>query len=230
MEDVISAMSVTEAVSSRMSKRAFLDKPVSGDLVRRILSAAARSPSGGNLQPWQVHALGGEELARLKAQIAERMKTNPFADGPEYHIYPENLGEPYRSRRKKCGEDMYATMGLARGDDEKRMGFMAGNFDFWNAPVGLFFCIDRRLLPTQWVDLGMYMQTVMLLAREAGLHTCAQEAWTVWHKAINEFLGLPPTMLMFCGMAMGHADENHPVNRLHTERAELDEFATFRGL
>jgi nitroreductase len=223
-------MSVTEAVSSRMSKRAFLDRPVSGDLVRRILSAAARSPSGGNLQPWNVIALGGEELARFKALIAERMKTNPFADGPEYEIYPENLGEPYRSRRKKCGEDMYATMGIPRGDDEKRMAFVGGNFSFWNAPVGLFFCIDRRLIPTQWVDLGIYLQSVMLLAREAGLHTCAQEAWTVWHRTVCEFLELPPNMLLFCGMAVGYADESHPVNRLRTERAELDEFASFRGL
>lgn len=230
MEAAIPAMSVTEAVSSRMSKRAFLDTPAPGELVRRILSTAARSPSGGNLQPWHVHALGGEELARLKALVGERMQKNPFADGPEYQLYPESLGEPYRSRRKKCGESMYATMDIAQGDDERRMAFVGGNFRFWDAPVGLFFCIDRRMLPTQWVDLGIYIQTVMLLAREAGLHTCAQEAWTVWHKTVNEFLDLPPTMLMFCGMAVGYADENHPVNRLRTARAELDEFATFRGL
>lgn len=230
MEIAIPVMSVTEAVATRASKRAFLDKPVPGDLVRRILSAAARSPSGGNLQPWQVHALGGDELARFKAMIAERMKTNPFADGPEYQIYPESLGEPYRSRRKQCGEAMYATMGIARGDDEKRMAFVAGNFRFWDAPVGLFFCIDRRLIPTQWVDLGIYLQTVMLLAREAGLHSCAQEAWTVWHRSVYEFLELPPNMLVFCGMALGYADETHPVNQLRTGRASLEEFATFRGL
>ena len=223
-------MSVTEAVTSRTSKRAFLDRPVSGELVRKLLATAARSPSGGNLQPWVVHALGGAELARFKALVRERRQAAPFGERPEYEIYPPKLGEPFRARRGKCGEDMYASMGIVRADTAARMAFVSGNFDFWNAPVGLFFCIDRQLGPTQWVDLGIYLQSVMLLAREAGLHTCAQEAWAMWHCTVAEFLELPPHLMLFCGMALGYADENHPVNSLRTERAALDEFATFRGL
>ncbi len=223
-------MSVTEAVNSRTSKRAFLDRPVPGELVRSILSTAARSPSGGNLQPWLVYALGGEELARFKTLVRERRQSALFGEKPEYEIYPAKLGEPYRSRRSKCGEDMYACLGITRDDMPARLAFVSGNFDFWNAPVAIFFCIDRQLGPTQWVDLGIYLQTVMLLAREAGLHTCAQEAWAMWHGTVAEFLQLPSNLMLFCGMALGYSDESNPVNRLRTERAALDEFATFRGL
>ena len=224
------ALTVSEAVESRIAMRAFLDMPVSGDLVRRLLTAAARSPSGGNLQPWHVHVLGGEELARFKALMRERLQANPGDDGPGYDIYPPALGEPYRARRAKCGEDMYASMGIAREDKMARMAFIAGNFQFWGAPIGMFFCLDRQMGPPQWSDLGMYIQTLMLLAREAGLHTCPQEAWTLWHKTVGDYLGLPENLQLFCGLALGHADHQHPVSRVRTERAPLQEFATLRGI
>lgn len=227
------ALTVSAAVASRTSKRAFLDTPVPGQLVREILTKAQRSPSGGNLQPWIVHALGGAELERFKALLHERRtanEANAFGEGPEYQIYPDGLAEPYRSRRGKCGEDMYATLGIERADMAARMNFVAQNFDFWNAPVALFVCIDRSLGATQWVDLGLYLQTVMLLAREAGLDTCAQECWTLWHKTVAEFLELPVNVMPFCGVALGYADPAHPVNALRTERAGLDEVVVFRGI
>jgi nitroreductase len=223
-------MTVSEAVESRIAMRAFLEKPVSGELVRRLLTAAARSPSGGNLQPWHVHVLGGEELARFKALMRERLQANPRGDGPGYDIYPPALGEPYRARRAKCGEDMYASMGIAREDKMARLAFIAGNFQFWGAPIGMFFCLDRLMGPPQWSDLGMYIQTLMLLAREAGLHTCPQEAWTLWHKTVGDYLGLPENLQLFCGLALGHADLQHPVSRVRTERAPLQEVATLRGI
>jgi len=224
------AMSVTEAVSSRSSKRAFLEKPVAGDLVRRLLMAAGRSPSGGNLQPWHVHVLGGDELTRFKALMLQKMAIDPRGDGPGYDIYPSDLNDPYRARRARCGEDMYGTMGIGRDDKNARVMFLAGNFQFWGAPVGIFFSIDRRMGPPQWSDLGMYIQTFMLLAREAGLDSCPQEAWTLWHRTVADFIGLPEGQMLFCGLALGHADPAHPVNRLRTERAQLEEFAVFHGI
>lgn len=223
-------LSVSEAVAARTSIRAFLDKPVPGDLVRRIVEAAARSPSGGNLQPWHVHVLGGEELVRFKALMAQRMAADPRGDGPGYDIYPADLGEPYRSRRGECGEDMYATMGIAREDKRARLGFIAGNFRFFGAPVGIFVCVDRQMGPPQWSDLGMYIQTLMLLAKEAGLDSCPQEAWTLWHKTVAEFLNLPEQQMLFCGLALGYADPAQPVNKLRTSRAALDEFAVFHDI
>ena len=222
-------MNVTDALASRMSCRAFLPTPVPEATVRAILDAARQSPSGGNLQPWRVYALAGAPLAEFVALVRSRLPTHPRGEGSEYDIYPTGLWEPYRSRRFKCGEDLYATIGVAREDKPGRLRQFARNFEFFGAPVGLFFCIDRRMGPPQWSDVGMYMQSVMLLARAHGLHTCAQEAWSAWHRSVGQFLGLPPELMLFSGMALGYRDESAPVNRLRTDRAPLEEIAELRG-
>jgi nitroreductase len=157
------------------------------------------------------------------------MPANPRGEGSEYDIYPADLWEPYRARRFKCGEDLYATIGVTRDDKFGRLLQFARNFEFFGAPVGLFFCLDRRMGPPQWSDVGMYMQSVMLIAREHGLHTCAQEAWSVWHRTVGEFLALPPELMLFSGMALGYRDEAAPINRLRTDRAPLEEIALLRG-
>jgi nitroreductase len=222
-------VNVTEALATRMSCRAFLPTPVPEATVRAILDAARQAPSGGNLQPWRVYALTGAPLAGLVALVRTRMPSHPRGEDPEYDIYPRELWEPYRSRRFKCGEDLYATLGVQREDKLARLLQFARNYEFFGAPVGLFFCLDRRLGPPQWSDVGMYMQSVMLLAREHGLDTCAQEAWSVWPRTVGEFLGLPPELMLFCGMALGCRDESAPINRLRTERAPLEEMASLRG-
>ena len=222
-------MNVTDAVASRMSCRAFLPTPVSEATVRAILDAARQAPSGGNLQPWRVYALAGEPLKELLSLVRASMRTHPRGEGAEYEIYPTALWEPYRTRRFKCGEDMYATIGVSREDKLARLLQFARNYEFFGAPVGLFFCLDRRMGPPQWSDLGMYMQTVMLLAREHGLHTCAQEAWSVWYRTVGEFLRLPPELMLFSGMALGYRDESAPINTLRTDRAPLEEIAELHG-
>lgn len=222
-------MNVTDALASRMSCRAFLPTPVPEATVRAILDAARQSPSGGNLQPWRVYALAGAPLAEFVALVRSRLPTHPRGEGSEYDIYPTGLWEPYRSRRFKCGEDLYATIGVAREDKPGRLRQFARNFEFFGAPAGLFFCIDRRMGPPQWSDVGMYMQSVMLLARAHGLHTCAQEAWSAWHRSVGEFLGLPPELMLFSGMALGYRDESAPINRLRTDRAPLEDIAELRG-
>jgi nitroreductase len=224
------ALNVSDAVASRMSCRAFLDTPVPGATVRSILEAARRTPSGGNVQPWLVYALAGQPLADLKAVVRAEVSKNPLGDGShEYDIYPPGLGEPYRSRRHKAGEDLYGTLGIPREDKMARLLQLARNYDFFGAPVGLFFYLDRSMGPPQWSDVGMYMQTVMLLAREHGLHTCAQEIWSRVPATVAKFLDVPPNLLLFSGMALGYADAAHPVNTLRTDRAPLDEFSIFKG-
>ena len=222
-------MNVSEAVDTRMSCRAFLSTPVPEATIRQILDTAKRAPSGGNLQPWFAYALSGEPLQELIAQVRAKAVEHPLGEGTEYNIYPPNLKEPYRSRRFKCGEDLYALIGIGREERERRLKQYARNYELFGAPVGLFFAVDRIMGQDQWADIGMFMQSIMLLAREQGLHTCPQESWAAWHKTVGEFLHMPPELMLFCGMALGHRDESAPINRLRTDRTTLEEFATLRG-
>ena len=217
-------MDVSSAVARRMSVRAFKPDPVAGGLVREILEAAKAAPSGGNLQPWRVYALAGDALAQFKAEIATSR-----AQETEYQIYPENLWDPFRTRRYVCGEDLYASIGIAREDKPGRFTQLAKNLDFFGAPVGLFFCLDRKLGPPQWADLGMFMQTVMLLAVERGLDTCAQEFWARYAGAVAKFVELPDDHMVFSGMALGYRDDAAPINNWRTRRDAFEVWGELRG-
>jgi len=223
-------MTVSEAIETRITTRAFTDTPVSGEVLRKILDTARRAPSGGNLQPWHVWVLGGEEMVRFKDLIRSKLVDSPFGEGSEYDIYPPKLKEPYRSRRFKCGEDLYATIDVPREDKVARLEQFARNFAFFGAPAAMFFAIDRTMGLPQWADVGMFMQSIMLLAREHGLHTCPQEAWSIWYKTVAEFMAIPSDLMLFCGMGIGYMDTTHPINSLRTERAPLDEIVTFVGI
>jgi len=215
-------MQVSEAVLRRSSIRDFTDEPVSDDELRRLLELAARAPSGGNVQPWRIYVLNGETMARFRAFIAEQ----PITEA-EYDIYPPSLWEPYRTNRFALGEAMYEKLGIPREDRAGRLAQFARNGDFFGAPAALFCFIDRGMGPPQWSDLGMFLQTFMLLAQEAGIDTCAQEYWTVRHDAVQEFVGAPAEEMLFCGMAIGHRNPDAAVNRLESTRMPFDEWARF---
>lgn len=215
-------MNVTDAVNARKSVRAFLSDSVDDEVIARLLTTASRAPSGGNVQPWRIYVVNGPSMTRFRAFLADRRP------GPaSYEIYPSPLSEPYRTSRFKVGEDMYATLGIAREDKTGRLAQFAKNLDFFGAPAAIFCFIDRQMGPPQWSDLGMFLQTFMLLAQEAGLDTCPQEAWAVHEAAVAEFVGAPAEERIFCGVALGHADPDAPINALTTEREPLDVFARF---
>ncbi|WP_136656756.1 nitroreductase [Nitratireductor sp. XY-223] len=220
-------MKVSDALATRITCRAFLPDPVPEDMVRAILDKARFSPSGGNLQPWHVFVVAGDALKALIADIGQSMAETPRGQVPQYRIYPENLKDPYESRRFKCGEDMYATIGVARENRKGRIAQFQRNFRFFDAPVGMFFYLDRTMGPPQWADVGIFLQSIMLLAREHGLHTCSQEAWAQWHGTVAGHLNPPDEWMLFCGMGLGYMDEGAPINGLRTERAAVDEIATF---
>ena len=166
-------------------------------------------------------------MARFRAQLTPQFLANPLGGSAEYHVYPPELKEPYRSRRHKNGEDLYRLIGILREDKAARHRQFAQNYNFFGAPVGMFFFLDRIMGPPQWSDLGMLIQNIMLLAREQGLETCPQESWAIWHKEVAEFLGVDPSLMLFCGLALGYGDTAAPINRLRTDRAASDEFAVF---
>lgn len=220
-------MNVTEAVQARKSVRAFLSKPVPEDAIRKILIDAARAPSGGNVQPWKTYVLAGKVRDELVQSLRDKWAAGNFGEGTEYKIYPDNLGEPYMSRRRDVGFKLYELAGIARDDKVGRLKQMFRNFELFDAPVCMIFTIDRTMGAPQWADLGMYIQTIALLALDHGLATCLQEAWANWHKTLTQMLSIPDHEMVFCGLALGYEDTSAAVNTLRSERAGLDDVKFF---
>ena len=221
-------MTVSEAVVSRRSVRAFRETPVPVELISGILTKASRAPSGGNVQPWRLYVVAGEALAAFKASMQRRIAECPEGEMPaEYHVYPQPLKAPYRNYRYKNAEDYYGLVGIPREDKAGRRRFFSNNYHFFGAPMALFCYVDREMGAPQWSDLGMFLQTVMLLLREAGLDSCAQECWSHYHRSVREILRPPEEWMLFCGMAIGYEDRDAPVNRMRSDRAPLEEFCQF---
>ena len=223
------AITVSEAMNTRLTCRAFTNKVPKKRIIVNIIEKAKRAPSGGNLQPWRIWLVSGEPLKSFLEDIAKKIEKNPMGEGTEYHIYPPKLKEPYESRRKEVGRSMYEVLQIPKEDRAGRLNQFKRNFEFFGAPVAIFFAIDRQMQEGQWSDLGMFMQSLMLLAREEGLHTAPQEAWAIWYKTINKFLNIPDELMLFCGMGIGYADENNPINSFKSKRIELEDFAQFIG-
>ncbi len=224
----MSTISVTQALRERRSARAFRDRAVPQALVREILELAGRSPSGGNLQPWKVYALAGEALDGFVGAVKERCVANPAGEGAEA-IYPPKLPEPYRTRRFACGETMYEALGIAREDKAARLGQVFKNFEFFGAPVGLIVTMDQLMVEAQCLDIGIFLQSVMLLAKERGLDTCPQASWRMWPKIISEILDVDDREVVMAGLALGYAAPEEPVNELCQPRVSADDFISLRG-
>jgi nitroreductase len=218
-------LDVYEAVTSRRAVRGFTDQRVPRDVLERVLSAAAWSPSGSNLQPWHAYVLTGGPLAELKKRAGERVAARDPWDEREYEMYPHALKSPYRERRSAFGEERYSALGISREDWESRQRAASANWQCFGAPVALFCYIDRDLGLPQWADVGMYLQNVMLLLRAEGLHSCPQMAWSVYRRTVAEILSPPDELILFCGMSIGFEDVT--VGYARTGRAPLDEKVTF---
>ncbi|MEP7350015.1 MAG: nitroreductase [Sphingorhabdus sp.] len=223
-------MNVTEAVTTRRSIRQFLDTPVPRDVLERVLTTAQRAPSGGNVQPWNATILTGEPLKALIDAVQQRISADPQDQDSEYQIYPANLQEPYRSRRFGVGEAMYAALDISREDKIGRFKQFAANFRAFGAPVLMMIHCPRNMGPPQWSDMGMWLQTIMLLLREEGIDSCAQEAWSVYSQTIKPILGLSEEdEILFCGLGIGYRNPSAPINNFTAPRAPLDEVIDWRG-
>lgn len=222
-------MNVTEAVASRRSMRAFQDRPVDQAVLRRVLEKAQNAPSGGNTQPWNAVMLSGEPLAKLLGTVAGVIPQGSAAYSTEYNVYPPELDGVYQQRRFGVGEAMYAALGIPREDKASRLKWFARNFQAFGAPVLMLVHTPRYMGPPQWSDIGMWLQTVMLLLREEGLDSCAQEAWAVYTKQVRECVDIPGDHIFFCGLAIGHGDRDQTINRFTVPRAPIDEAVRWEG-
>lgn len=216
-------MNVSEAVFKRKSIRSYSDRKVSNELIKNLLIKSSRAPSGGNLQPWKIFVLNNQSMEDFL--LFQDKWGNP--EHPAYDIYPKKLKEPYRTSRFELGEQMYEILGIPRDDKESRINQVNKNFQFFGAPSAFFCFIDRQMGPPQWSDLGMFLQTFMLLAIEEGLDTCAQEAWSMKNDSVSSFVHADSNDILFCGMCIGYQDKNASINSLKSERRPIESWAKF---
>ena len=222
-------MNVSEAVATRRSVRQFTDRPVDRATLERVLEKARNAPSGGNVQPWNAIVLTGEPLARLTEAILAKAASEPQGSGFEYDIYPKGLEGRYEAQRRAVGHAMFESVGLAREDKAGRIAQMAQNWSSFGAPVQLFTYTRKYMGPPQWSDMGMWLQTVMLLLREEGLDSCPQEIWARYGEFMKSQLGIDDEHIFFCGMAIGYRDPAAPINTFPVPRVALGETVAFKG-
>ncbi|WP_405403477.1 nitroreductase [Streptomyces sp. NBC_01104] len=221
-------MDVYEAVDSRRAVRAFSDEPVSRETLERVLTAATRSPSSGNLQPWRMYVVAGEPLAELKRRATARAVAGDPGDDREYPMYPAELKPPYADRFSAAAAQRYEALGIERDDPGRPRRIATLNAQAFGAPVVLFCYVDESMGPGQWADAGMYVQTVMLLLRAEGLHSCPQVMWTMYRRTVGETVGADDGLVLFCGVSVGF--EKVDVSRLRTGRADMTETVSFIGM
>ena len=222
------SLDVYEAVDSRRSVRAFSNEPVPKQVLRRVLTAATRAPSSANLQPWHLYVVSGEPLADLKRRATARALAGDPGDEREFPMYPTDLVPPYRDRAFASAAQRYAALGIEGDDPARPMKIAALNTDAFGAPVVLFCYLDQTMGPAQWGDAGMFLQTVMLLLRVEGLHSCAQVMWTMYRKTVSRTVGTDAGLILFCGVSVGFEKEDAPP--LRTGRADMAETVTFIGM
>ena len=220
---------IDDAITSRQSVRQFTDEPVSRETLEEILGVARYAPSGTNTQPWRVYALAGTVKDAMCAEILADYDANGPTQQREYEYYPTDWFEPYLGRRRVCGWGLYGALGIAKGDKERMHEQQGRNYVFFGAPVGLIFTISRRLNVGSWMDVGMFLQNIMVAARARGLHTCAQASFANYPQIVRRHVAISDEEVVICGMALGYADMQAPENRWRTEREPVEVFTHFAG-
>jgi nitroreductase len=221
-------MHIDEALTLRRSARAFRPDPVPRDVLEDILRIAARAPSGTNVQPWKIHVVAGEVRERLEREVLAHRETRPPDERAEFERTSKRK-EPYISRMRKLGKDMYTLLGIPKGDQEANWRQWGRNYQFFDAPVGMILTIDKDLDMMSYVDVGMFAMAIMLAAKARGLDTCAQGAWNNYWTITRRILDVPEDQYIIFGISLGYADDDHPVNTLVADREPMEAFATFHG-
>ena len=223
-------MNVDDAIRTRRSVRAFKPDPVPRDVLEDLLEVARQAPSGTNIQPWHIHVVTGGSRNKLVDAVLQHREIHREEGAPDSFsefTRASKRKEPYTTRMRTLGKEMYGLLGIPKGDQEANWRQWARNYQFFDAPVGLLFTIDKDLEYSSWVDMGIMLQTIMLAARARGLDTCAQGAWNNFWTVTKDILNIPDTEYVVCGMSLGYADDTAPVNKLVAEREPVSGFVTF---
>ncbi|MDX8406350.1 MAG: nitroreductase [Mariprofundus sp.] len=219
-------MRVGDALRMRKSTRAFLNRPVAPELIEQLLSDASHAPSGANCQPWQVAVVSGETKSSLQQQMGAAFKRGERGK-MDYQYYPLQWLPPYKTRQHECGLQLYHALHIERSDKQRRLEQWAANYRAFDAPVCLFFFLDASMEAGAWLDCGMFLQSLMLAAVEAGLASCAQAALAEYPAIVKSTLGYPDDAILLCGMALGYEDSAATVNSYRTPRADVHTFTHF---
>ncbi len=219
-------MHVTEAITNRISTRAYLDKPVSKETLSKVLDTARWSPSGTNTQPWKVMVVMGDTKQIISDAFLEAQK-NGSKPNPDYQYYPVDWVDPYKARRFECGMALYKALEIGREDKDKRIEAALNNYRFFGAPVSLFFFIDKNMGKGSWFDMGMFIQSIMLAAEEQGLGSCPQASTADYPDIVRDILDVSDQYALICGLSIGYPDREKPVNNYRTSREEVDSFTSW---
>ena len=219
-------MNLNELIKSRYSVRNFTDDTVDIKTIREILEIASNAPSGGNIQPWKVYVVTGNTKEKLIKKALNNFD-NGLQEKIEYDIYPNPLDEEYKRRRSECARDMYKALSIEQDDIELRLSQIRENFKFFGAPVGMIVTIDRAFAENGWGHVGMFIQNICLSAVDNDMGTCLQESWSIYPKTVKDFLNIPDNEVVWCGIALGYPNAEHPINNYRTSRESIEKFVTF---
>lgn len=219
-------MNLNELIKSRYSVRSFTDDTVDIKTVREILEIASNAPSGGNIQPWKVYVVTGKTKEKLIKKALNNFD-NGVQEKIEYDIYPNPLDEEYKRRRSECARNMYTALSIEQDDIELRLSQIRENFKFFGAPVGMIITIDSAFAENGWGHVGMFIQNICLSAVDNDMGTCLQESWSIYPKTVKDFLNIPDNEVVWCGIALGYPNKEHPINNYRTSRESIEKFVTF---
>lgn len=217
-------MSVVDLLNARKATRAYQDKPVSAELIKQIFSDAQQSASNCNTQPWHVSIVTGDACAKLAQDLVAHVSGGGEAK-PSFQPGDHKLTDEYRTRQIECAVALYDTMGIGREDKMERMQLMLKNFEFFGAPHVAIFSMPTSMKEVNAVDVGIYLQSVLLLMTENGLASCPQGALAFYPDPIHEVANIPEGNGILFGLSFGYADDAAQINKVETTRASFDDFA-----
>ena len=219
-------MNLKDIIKSRYSVRSFTKKNVDIEIIKEMLQISKCAPSGGNIQPWKVYVVTGNTKERLIERALSNYD-NGVQEKIEYEIYPNPLDEEYKKRRSECAKDMYAALSIEQDDIESRLTQIRENFKFFGAPVGMIITIDKAFAVNGWGHVGMFIQNICLSAIDNDMGTCLQESWSIYPETVKDVLNIPDNEVVWCGIALGYPNLEHPINNYRTSRESIDKFVTF---